>query len=167
MLTADGLRSGYNMRNLVTLEALDRVRRTLAGETLDASGENIAGNGSHASPFVVTTLPFVHGDDTTRSAERLFSSYDGCSAPQNEGGPEIVYRLDLAAPATVRARVFDRGSVDVDVHLLGDLSTASCAARGHMEATTRFAAGTHYIVVDTWVGDSEQGGEYLLVVDTI
>lgn len=167
MLTAEGLAFGYNMRNLVTLEALDRTRRALAGEALDETPPRIVGAGTHDAPFEIGTFPFVHGDDTMRSRERRFDTYEGCAATQNESGPELVYRVVLAGPTTLRARVFDRGSVDVDVHILTRLDTAACVARDHNEASARVDGGEAFIVVDSWVGDAERGGEFLLVVDTI
>ncbi|MFT5352831.1 MAG: hypothetical protein ACI9KE_000028 [Polyangiales bacterium] len=167
MLTGEGLAFGYNMRNLVTLEALDRTRRALAGEAPDGEATRLVGTGTHEAPFEVGALPFVHGDDTMRSSERRFDTYDGCSATQNESGPELVYRVALSAPTTLRARVFDRGSVDVDIHILTRLDTAACVARDHNETSARVDGPEAFIVVDSWVGDAERGGEFLLVVDAI
>ncbi|MFK8002159.1 MAG: SGNH/GDSL hydrolase family protein [Polyangiales bacterium] len=167
MLTEEGLAFGYNMRNLVTLEALDRTRRALAGEALDEASPRVIGAGAHDAPFEIGALPFVHGDDTMRSRERRFDAYDGCSATQNESGPELIYRVALTGPTTLRARVFDRGSVDVDVHILTRLETAACVARDHNEASARVEGSEAFIVVDSWVGDAERGGEFLLVVDAI
>ena len=167
MLTPEGLAFGYNMRNLVTLEALDRTRRALQGEASDEVAERLVGTGTHETPFEITSLPFVHGDDTMRSPERIFDAYEGCAAPQNESGPELVYRVPLDAPTTLRARVFDRGSVDVDIHILSRLDTSACLARDHNEASARVEGDVAYIVVDTWVGDAERGGEFLLVVDAL
>ncbi len=102
-----------------------------------------------------------------RSSERRFDAYDGCSAAQNESGPELVYRVALTGPTTLRARIFDRGSVDVDVHILTRLETAACVARDHNEASARVDGSEAFIIVDSWVGDAERGGEFLLVVDAI
>lgn len=167
MLTEEGLAFGYNMRNLVTLEALDRTRRALNGVAADGEVPRVIGTGTHDAPFEISALPFVHGDDTMRSSERRFDAYDGCSATQNESGPELVYRVALAGPTTLRARIFDRGSVDVDIHILTRLETAACVGRDHNETSARVDGAEAFIVVDSWVGDAERGGEFLLVVDAI
>jgi peptidoglycan/LPS O-acetylase OafA/YrhL len=158
-LDAAGLRYGYNMRNLVTLEALDRARRALSGEPLDTTAPRRQGKGSHAEPFQ-GELPLVDLADT-RAGDSMFSSYPGCgrSAP----GRETVYRLDLDTATAIDAFVVDRDSVDVDVEILSpSLTTSACVSSGDHAATAMVGPGPVFIVVDSRTSTTE--GEFVLVV---
>jgi hypothetical protein len=157
LLTATGLQFGYNMRNLVTLEALDRARRALAGEAADASAPVRVGKGTHAEPFV-GTLPLVDLDDT-RTGEAGFAHYLPCGG--HSTGRERVYRLELAQATTLDAYVIDR-SDDVDIHILSGLAESDCLATGDRSLTTTVGPGTIYVVVDSHSSATE--GEYLLVI---
>lgn len=167
-LSAAGLAYGYNVRNLVTLEALDRARRVVVGGEAppDAPGPRREGVGTTESPFIVDALPFTDVRNTAFATERARTTYDGCGATANEGGAEYVYTLSLGAPRRVDVWVFDRGTVDVDVHVLGAAgTTASCLARNDTHVALDLGAGTWTIVLDTYVaGGVERAGEYLLVV---
>lgn len=168
-LTPEGLQYGYNIRNLITLQSLDRVRRVLIEDEAapDAPGPALEGQGSLEDPFVIDRLPFVDLRDTTQSPSRALDSYSGCDAGQDESGPEWIYRLDLDRPATLRARVFDRGQVDIDLHLLrGQPSEEACFVRAHQEIEAELEPGTWYLALDTWVNSGGQalGGEYMLTV---
>lgn len=176
-LTEEGLDHGYNMRNLLTMETLDRVRAAvLEGDVPpDVPGPpNAEGDGSKAMPFVIEGLPYTHVANTLFSTHRDIDDYPGCMATQDESGPELVYELVLTEETNVRIGVFDRGDVDVDVHLLdapmsGGAPTngETCLARDHTDVTERLPAGTYYIVVDTFVSaaaGAERSGEYLLTV---
>ena len=47
----------------------------------------------------------------------------------------------------------DDAATDVDVHLLDGLDEAACLARGDTTAGAELAAGTYYVVVDSYVRD--------------
>jgi hypothetical protein len=167
--SAAGLEYGYNARNLISIEALDRVREPLleGAAPPDAEALGYSGDGSPSAPFVIDRLPFTHVGDTATSPHDALNTYDGCSATQNEGGPELFYRLDLETERRLRFVVLDRGTVDVDLHLLdGAPTTAACAARAHQVIEGRLGPGTWYLSLDTFVnsGGTELSGEYLLVV---
>lgn len=158
-LTSAGLQYGFNVRNLISLEALDRVRAALAGSPPDSSAPVRTGSGSHTSPYAAT-LPLVDLADT-RTGTAGFTSYacDGTTW----SGRENVYRLDLASRQTLDAYVITRGTVSVGVHLLaGSLSSGACVASSATTTTATVGPGTVYIVVDTPNTASE--GEYVLVV---
>jgi hypothetical protein len=170
-LTAAGLTDGYNVRNLLTLEALDRVRRVIADdappvEAPDAAPRR-AGSGAHADP-VRGTLPLADLADT-RDGDALLSDYAGCGGAVDGAGPEVVYEFQLPSATTLDARVVDRDDVDVDVHILVGrrLDTARCVARGDQRATAAVAAGTAWVVVDSHVGDDGEprAGEFILSVE--
>ncbi len=159
-LTAPALQYGYNVRNLITLEALKRVRDALGGQPPDASAPVRTGSGTHADPYTAT-MPLVDLGDT-RAGDDLVSSYPSCD-PTTDSGREKVYALDLGSAQTIEAYVIDRGAVDVDVHILaGSMAASACVAAGDTSATATVGPGPVYIVVDSISASTE--GEYLLVV---
>jgi hypothetical protein len=165
---SQGLEHGYNMRNLLTMETLDRLRRVLiAGEPApDAPARSIQGTGSAADPFIIDELPFAHIADTSRQGERNLDSYPGCLATQNESGPEVMYRFEADRPMRVRALVVDRGSTDIDIHLLaGQADGDACVVRAHQDISAVLEPGTYYLSLDTFVNASgELVGEYLVTL---
>ncbi len=119
--------------------------------------------GSWDDPLVVTIdgLPVrVEGDSTgVATGDDRAARYD-CAAAIDEGGRELVFRLELAAATTLRLGVDDRpadvaDAIDLDVHVAttppdGDGLVTGCAARGNLAVQTALAAGTWWITVDTW-----------------
>lgn len=149
----DGLGFGFNRRNLLTLEALDAVRRTVVDgeDSFDDAGPARRGTGTAADPIVVDQLPFT-ATSTTTSMPALVDAYD-CSGA-DEGGPEVEAIVTLDAPGRLHALVFDQGDVDVDVHVLaGD----HCLGRNDKEVALDVDAGTYRVVYDTFVGDAHAG----------
>ncbi|MBN1945412.1 MAG: SGNH/GDSL hydrolase family protein [Bradymonadales bacterium] len=167
-LTSQCLQYGYNVRNLVTLEALHRVRLAVIEGSFDPDPgtDPIQGDGSPQAPFEIDSLPFTHRADTSLSPYSRLSQYTGCLASQDESGPEYLYRLQLDEPAALRALVVSRSAVDVDLHLLDSSASAEgCIERNHTVLDRTLAAGEYYLSVDTFVsGGVPQSGEYLLVV---
>jgi peptidoglycan/LPS O-acetylase OafA/YrhL len=136
VLSAAGLQYGYNVRNLITLEALGRTHAALTGSPSDSAADTRAGSGTDSDPFI-GALPLVD----------LGDSHHG------------VYRVTVAAPTTIDAYVVDRASTDVDVRIL---VAGSAVATGDALATASVPAGTIDIVVEAKSSTSE--GEFLLVV---
>ena len=167
-LGEDGLRHGYNLRNLLALESLERVRRAVWEEepAPDGAPVGLAGDGSPGSPYEIERLPFTHLADLSDGVHRRIHAYPGCDAEQDESGPEHLYILRLEAPTTIQVHVFDRGDVDIDVHILdASADGEGCVARGHHEASAALEAGTWHIALDTFVSDGEElAGEHLLVL---
>jgi lysophospholipase L1-like esterase len=166
---AEALAAGYNIRNLITLQTLDRLRRVvLDGEPSPDAPEPspIQGDGSPQSPFIIDRLPFTDARDTSLSPHRTIDTYTGCNATQNESGPEYFYRLEVTQPITLTARLFDRGDTDIDIHLLGATPTAdACIARNHLTITRALQPGTYHLSLDTFTsGATERSGEYLLIL---
>ena len=169
-LSSEALAYGYNMRNRIVLESLDRVKRVLVDgeEALDEPEDVLLGEGSHEAPFQIASLPFADSRDT-REGERLVDAYPGCASDADESGPEWVYRLDLAETTRLRALVMDRGETDIDLHLLRDSGDGqACVERGHRMIETTVEAGAYFLVADTWVDAEgvERSGTYQLVVVT-
>ena len=162
-LSADGLAFGMNQRNLLTLEALDRVRRfVLVGEVPEAEPPTLAGSGTWDDPRLVDRLPFVDYGDT-RTSVSVVGRYG--SFPQDEGGPEIVYRIELSAPTKIRARVFVDDGVDVDLHWLDSPDAARTVARADKTLDVMAPAGRFYLSADTFVAAGQpKPGPYRLTV---
>jgi hypothetical protein len=131
-----------------------------------ASASAAPGQGSQSDPVVIDALPWFQRGDTAGAASDAIDAYD-CDAALDESGPEKIHRFELPADARVTAWLEgDDGVVDNDVHLLHDLvldgtTAQQCAARGHTIAEADMAAGTHYVVVDSWNGEA-QSGPYVL-----
>ncbi len=94
VLTSEGLRHGYNVRNRLTLSALDRLRATLftpdAGPPTDEARAPLLGTGTAGDPFVIDGLPFSH------------------LIRDKAAGPAL-YRLSVATPTPVRLIVLPAG----------------------------------------------------------
>ena len=170
-LTSTGLGWGQNMRNLLSMQALDRLLAALLqGRPAAVAGPSpqpLPGLGTHEQPYVIPGLPFVDRRDTSTHGERRLNRYTGCAATQDESGPEIVYELTLARRTTLRLMVFDPGQVDIDLHVLdGTLSEQGCLRRAHQDLLVTLEAGRYDVVLDTFVGADgrERSGPYLLTI---
>jgi hypothetical protein len=173
IFTPAGLQHGYNVRNLIALEVLDRVRQVLLLGEPELEPDPVAtlsGAGTLDQPFEIAALPFTDARDTSESSSFELDVYTGCSSGADESGPELVYRLELAEPRAIRAFVLDRAGVDVDIQLLAidpllGVGEDTCLERDDTLVQTTLAAGSYAIVVDTYVaGGIEQAGPYTLVV---
>lgn len=163
------LQYGYNVRNLVTLEALQRVKQVLAdgAVSLDASPVRWAGEGTWAAPFTTGELPFTDLRDTSREGARTVSSY-ACPGAAAAPGPEVVYRFTLARAAAIRIAVLD-GATHLDgpgrfaVSLLDATGKPSgCLRSAERTIAGPLQAGAYHLAVDTVSAGG--GGEYALVV---
>ena len=167
-LTESGLRFGFNVRNLLSLTTLHRATLALSPGTAAPDPElpTGGGDGSPERPFEIDALPFSDLRDTRESPNSRFDRYAGCAAPQDESGPEVVYRIVVRAAMTVRAMVFAQGAADIDVHLLSGPFPESCVARHDRELVATLTAGTHYFSLDTFVTSAgeRRAGEYLFVL---
>lgn len=110
-------------------------------------------------PVGVTCLPSLSSTPAIETGTTTGGTvqYDGysCSPNTDESGPERVYQVDLPSDGFLAATLSGvTGDVDVDVHLLSDLSANSCVDRGHWDAASLLPAGRYYVVVDSWVDGS-------------
>ncbi|HVV85580.1 MAG TPA: SUMF1/EgtB/PvdO family nonheme iron enzyme [Kofleriaceae bacterium] len=138
----------------------------------DASGSldaPAAGEGTWEAPIVVGALPFSTSGDTRTSHELRAERYD-CAPATDERGAEIVYRLDLAAPAIV---AFDLTATtpgaDVDLQLVrapaAGATAAGCVTRDDRAMVADLAAGSWWLAVDTYAGASGPApGAYTLSI---
>lgn len=134
----DGLRHGYNLRNLLAVQALERVDAALrTGTAPDTAGRAAAPDTS--------TLPLV---DVARLAGGG-GDQDGysCAGAESAPGKEAIYAFELAEPSHVHIMAFDRGA-QVQLYLLRDPKPSSCQRTHARVIKTRLAAGRHYLVLD-------------------
>ncbi len=168
VFTPAALAYNYNVRNLLSIEVLDWSKRMLLDDDAAPDAPVLhSGLGTLAAPLTIDALPFSHAADTGGSSERQLDTYTGCSASQDESGPEVYYRLELEESTALRAIVLDRAGVDVDLHLLsGEPEAAECTSRADKIIDRVVPAGVWYFVLDTYVNASgvEQDGPYLFVV---
>ncbi len=168
LFNTPNLQYNYNVRNLETLQMLDRVRRTVVdGEAApDVSLQGWTGTGSLQDPIIVDQIPFSHSASTTNGPSDVIDAYPACDSGQDESGPEVFYRLDLNATTRLRIMVFD-AAADIDVHHLdGSPSADNCRARNDKVVQGTFAAGTHYFAFDTYVSPNNgpQPGDFTMVI---
>jgi hypothetical protein len=142
-LTDDGLAHGHNVRNLRTLQMLDRVRRTvIAGEAaLDPPGSPHLGKGSGADPVSLTTLPFT------------------LMRPWPDAETERHHRVELGAAVTLSVAAFSRRGERLDLEVRDDEGRAIAARRSRLQV--RLPPGGWDLVVTDPGG--RPGDEYLLV----
>lgn len=166
VLTGAGLQYGFNARNLLTLQQLHATHLALTAAAPDSAGPGFVGAGTASDPILIDQLPFTHTGDTTASTSRTIDTYPGCAATQNEAGPEVFYRLELATATALRVILLDRDGVDVDLHVLdGAPSGEACLARHDRVVQGTFGPGTLYVAVDSFVSSAgELSGRYHLVV---
>jgi hypothetical protein len=154
--------NGYNTRNLVTLAALDRARKVVAGEPGADNAPLLQGAGTLEQPFVIPGLPFSDFRSTADSASDSIDMYAGGCEAVDESGPEYVYELTVAASTTIRAMVFDRAGTDVELHLLTAQDIKTCVRRDDRLLAGPVSAGTYYLAVDTL--GAATPGDFALVV---
>lgn len=111
-----------------------------------------AREGSRAAPVPIASLPF-HDQRTTVDGPGRWFNYYGCAPTTPEYGREWVYRVELCQPGHLAATLADDGTTDVDLHLLSALDEDACLARGDSAIDADLAAGTYYLVADSYVKD--------------
>lgn len=140
---------GYNIRNLATLQALDRMRQILvaAASPPDPGAPKLAGDGSATAPFLVGSVPFGELRDLRRSSHSA-SGPLGCSGAPAIQGPEYLYQLVLARSTSLRVLLLDRGAQKLRVSLLSSANPASCFKSDPRLLATTLDAGTYFVAVD-------------------
>jgi peptidoglycan/LPS O-acetylase OafA/YrhL/lysophospholipase L1-like esterase len=151
-LASAGLQYGYNVRNLITLEALGRTRAAITGTAADASAATRSGSGTEADPFV-GSFPLVDLGDTRNAGSHIDH---GCGGASGHG---VAYRVSVSATTTLDAYLVDRPGTDVDVRILVG---GTCIAAGDGSASATVPAGSVTVLVNAHSASSE--GEFLLVV---
>jgi hypothetical protein len=165
VLTPAALRAGSNVRNLLVLEALDRLRRVVVlGESApDAAAPRLAGSGTQADPFVIDALPFAGFGDTRTGGEASVDRWD-CS-PASEAGAELRFRFRLEARTPITAIVSSGVGADLDVHIVPAGSRGACLARDNRQLDVTLEAGDWELVADTYAAaGGPMPGEALVAI---
>lgn len=163
-LDAASLHYGRNLRNLVTLDALARVKALLVDNAPAPDGvvARLPGLGSPAEPFRIPDLPYADMRSTAESTSAVLDGYAGSAVAVP--GPELVYRLVLNRTMNLRILALDKGAGLVRVHLLGaEASAAGCLAAADAMIVRELPGGTYHIAVDS----RSTGGEFTLLVQEV
>ncbi|MDP3153454.1 MAG: GDSL-type esterase/lipase family protein [Archangium sp.] len=156
-------RHGYNVRNLITLQALDRMHQVfeLGVARLDAFAPHMTGDGSMNAPYVIPQLPFGELRDlrtsTWRPAEPL-----SCAGAPAVVGPQNLYRLVLNRTTSLRVVLVDGITRQQRISLLSGPTLSSCLQSASRIIATTLPAGTYYLSVNAPAATG--GSEYNLSV---
>lgn len=118
-------------------------------------------SGTRGAPRDITAFPFSDFRWTAGAASDRIDSY-ACAPDTDESGPEVLYRFQAATAGTLEVLVSDDVGVDVDVHVLTAAEGDACIARADTTISVEVEPGEVWIAVDTWVGDQEFPGAYIL-----
>ena len=157
------LHHGYNVRNLITLQALDRMQQVFEQGTvsLDPGAARLGGDGSRAAPFQVSQLPYGELRDLRQSTFTPDAPLSCPGAPA-VAGPQNLYRVVLTRTTSLRALVLGGGANAQRVSLLSGPSLSTCLRTDSRLVTATLAPGAYYLAVNA----SNPGGgtEYNLSV---
>lgn len=126
----------------------------------DAISEG-AETGTFASPHEITSFPLEDLRWTAGAASDVLDRYD-CAPDTDESGPEQIYHLEVATPGTLELRVTCDNTVDIDLHVLDAPAAEACLIRDHTDLAIWLDPGEYWIAADTWVGNWEYAGPYIL-----
>ncbi len=96
----------------------------------------------------------------TRTGRSNVSRY-GCRPAWNEGGPEVVYRIELDRSQTLSASLLS-ATADLDLFLLRYVYPDSCVAAGDNVFSLEAERGVYFLAVDGYEGAA---GDFALRVD--
>lgn len=141
----ENLDYGYNLRNLLSLEALHRMyeSRVATPSPLDPEPAGYLGSGTSTDPYIIDELAFVHTGVVSTAI------------------PSIYYRLDANYALELRMVATGQGNSDIRVELLDAAMQPIVSGKGSIECT--LSPGTCYVRVFP-SGDPElTGGAYQFV----
>jgi hypothetical protein len=146
-LTEPALEHGINVRNLVTLESLDRARRFLIEhQPAETSPPGLAGTGTLTDPLVVDDLPFVDAGQVSADFPSELGPYR-CDRRGGKGD-EVVYAFHTDVPRQARIHLFAEADAGLSLYVLGAKSADACTAHGAKSVDVTFPPGTSFVVVD-------------------
>ncbi|MCU0691705.1 MAG: SGNH/GDSL hydrolase family protein [Polyangiaceae bacterium] len=174
LLTEQGLAYGYNVRNLVSLQVLDKVRQVVvdAKSAADPEPPSLVGDGAIATPVQIPSLPFALSVDLSGSATNQLSDYRACGLQDAASGKERVFRLTVSEGTPVRAIVAPPkgncktasgesdnlcgASRDVGLALFeGNPTQGKCVAWDTTRIERWLRPGTYHFVVDSFAGNDQ------------
>jgi len=161
-LEHEHLHAGYNLRNLLTLDALDRVRR-VAMEDAPPTEDEVPlskGSGTVADPIAVDGLPFTRMRDLSTAPTR--DRVIGCGATPPTTGAEETYTLSLEVDTPLRIFVLEPVGETASVAILpAFVDDSTCIAHGEALIEGTLAAGSYRVVVNA---PTDTASTYLVVM---
>ncbi len=161
-----------NLRNLLTIEMLDRMRRTVLENEPSEDPERVAveGAGTIAEPTWIRQTPFGQISQVRDLASELDEYTCEETGPRRARsrrargpGPERVYRVEVDRAIEVRGLVAARDA-GTSLYLLGDTpDPATCKIGGGTTVSTVLQPGVHHFVVET--AGTDEDGQVLFVLD--
>lgn len=151
-LGPEGLRHGYNLRNLLSLEALGRARRALAGEPLDDAPTPLVEASAPGGPWTAPGLPFLVALPVTA---RATAPAPRTSCAEDRGSPagSLSLRWTLETARDVQLLSFGR-RVSASLTLLRD---GVCLAVAQRALTRRLAPGQYTLRLDARRSGDQDG----------
>jgi hypothetical protein len=141
--TEEGLRYGNNQRNLLTLTALDALRRVVIEHEAPAPSLPVSpGDGTRVSPVRIRALPFAVRLPVTRFAEQSGGSI--CSTGSLVG-PRHVAKLKFDAPTRVRISAVQMGALEMHFEVVAP--DGSCLGGATDDEVITLPAGVSEIAV--------------------
>ncbi|MEZ4230260.1 MAG: SGNH/GDSL hydrolase family protein [Polyangiaceae bacterium] len=131
-----GLTAGYNLRNWLTLQALDRLHRVQLGEYSADHVTAWSGDGSSKRPWLAPGLPLV---DFQPLATELEPS--PCDSKPSQG---VSYRLNITEAGRYRLLGFDRG-LESDVSLFDEATPDACAGKNARKLVLNLEPGSYRV----------------------
>ncbi|MGM0597783.1 MAG: thrombospondin type 3 repeat-containing protein [Myxococcota bacterium] len=131
----------------------------------DACDEVEPGTGTVQDPFIIPVnqdgADYQDQQDTSQSSSDQIDSYPPDDLDQS--GPEYIYSFTLPSKMVVQAWIGtpEPNGVDIDVHLLSSLQPVNLLERSDTMVEATLDAGTYYLSLDTYAGDTN-AGDYTL-----
>jgi hypothetical protein len=169
--TDNALHCGYNMWNLLSLQALDRVKKVVADDAAsldDSAPATMTGDGTGVSPFEMDALPFTDLRNLSQASPALLKdASSGCGlTPSGVSSRHYIYHLQVSSSTKVHAVAIDRegSSVDASIyHFEGDLT--HCRQKTSTVIAKTLAPGHHYFAVNnSGTGGGSGPPEFLFAV---
>ncbi len=163
---------GFNIRNLITLQTLERVRQVfvekVANIDIAPTGSRtivLTGAGTAASPWDVDALPFTDVRDFLAAAAGTLSDYSSCAGTPALPGNEQIYKLVLTAKTPIRAFVSQKNSaIPLHLSMMSSAASTSCVVSDKAYISKTLDAGTYYFSVDAETTTETTNGEYMFGV---
>lgn len=131
-----GLTFGYNLRNWLTLQVLERLRQVQLDKYETDSVPAWSGAGSSSSPWVAPGLPLVDFQPLDVALEA-----SPCDTTPGRG---VSYRVNIERAGRYRVLGFDRG-LESDVSLFAEVKTQACLAKDARKLVMDLEPGSYRV----------------------
>lgn len=166
--TPEGLHYGHNLRNLLTLQALNRVwqvteRSEERSHWEETGAPETLGRGTLADPIRVHGTHFARFDTLQTDAENQFAEIT-CGKSDvvtSARGREKVFQVTFAEPTPARVMLLRSSSKNMNLYWLQSANENDCVKSTSVMFRGLFPPGTHYFVVDA--AEPEEEDEFLFL----